>query len=295
MAFGDIVQVKRASSPTTTLDVAPIVGNSLVWVKTCRAGSPQSPTTETWTHVRTESSGGNFPGSSPDAVYFHLVDGSDTAVFGTNVLSSGDKAWLIEVEGVLALDDDNGASSLNNVNPLTSLSPTAGLPAFLLSVAHLEEDGSSNPFTPETGMTLLAQDGSNSPKAQINYRQVATTSGSYTVGSTWSPYVYANTCVIGVAFTGLPPTPGAGFSGTPTSGAVPLSVEFTDESTNAPTSWAWDFGDGDTSTDQNPTHVYEAPGVYTVALTATNAGGGDTETKVAYVVVTIPLEGQVWT
>jgi hypothetical protein len=80
--------------------------------------------------------------------------------------------------------------------------------------------------------------------------------------------------------------PVADFSGTPLSGAAPLTVQFTDASTNTPTSWSWDFGDGGTSTDQNPSHEYAAAGTYTVVLTATNAAGSDVETKVAYITVT---------
>jgi PKD repeat protein len=64
-----------------------------------------------------------------------------------------------------------------------------------------------------------------------------------------------------------------------------LTVNFTDLSTNNPTSWAWDFGDGNTSNLQNPTHVYNVPGVYTVALTATNINGSDTETIVDMITV----------
>ncbi len=82
--------------------------------------------------------------------------------------------------------------------------------------------------------------------------------------------------------------PVADFSGTPTSGDYPLGVQFTDLSTNSPTSWAWDFGDGGTSTAQNPSHTYQAAGTYTVSLTATNAYGSDTETKTDYITVTEP-------
>lgn len=56
-----------------------------------------------------------------------------------------------------------------------------------------------------------------------------------------------------------------------TSVATNLSVAFTDTSTGSPTSWAWDFGDGGTSTLQNPTHVYAGHGTYTVELQV-NAG-----------------------
>ncbi len=86
--------------------------------------------------------------------------------------------------------------------------------------------------------------------------------------------------------------PVGNFSGTPTSGAAPLTVQFTDLSTNSPTSWSWNFGDGDTSAVQNPSHIYSSGGMYTVSLTAANAYGNDTETKTGYITVT---EGGVWT
>src|SRR5688572_3070820 len=66
------------------------------------------------------------------------------------------------------------------------------------------------------------------------------------------------------------------------------SVTFTDLSTNGPTSWAWDFGDGNTSALQNPTHSYATNGTYTVQLTATNTFGSDAEIKTGYIVVNKP-------
>ena len=85
--------------------------------------------------------------------------------------------------------------------------------------------------------------------------------------------------------------PVAAFTGTPTSGDYPLAVQFTDQSTNSPTSFSWSFGDGGTSTSQNPNYTYNSTGVYTVSLTATNAYGSDTETKTAYITVTEPSVG----
>jgi PKD repeat protein len=83
--------------------------------------------------------------------------------------------------------------------------------------------------------------------------------------------------VIGDPGAGLPPPPSADFAWQ----QVPntLSVDFTDTSSGAPTSWNWDFGDGTTSTQQNPTKTYAAPGTYTVQLTATNAGGSTSATE----------------
>ena len=89
---------------------------------------------------------------------------------------------------------------------------------------------------------------------------------------------------ISVISNEVPPT--ADFAGDPTSGTVPLTVAFTDLSAGNPTSWSWTFGDGGTSTAQNPSHVYNAIGTYTVSLTATNAFGSDTETKTGYITVT---------
>ncbi len=86
-----------------------------------------------------------------------------------------------------------------------------------------------------------------------------------------------------------PPAPVAGFSATPLSGDFPLAVSFTDESTGIISSWSWTFGDGGTSTAQNPDYEYSDPGSYTVSLTVTGPGGSDTETKTNYITVTVPL------
>ena len=85
--------------------------------------------------------------------------------------------------------------------------------------------------------------------------------------------------------------PVAAFSGTPTSGTAPLTVQFTDQSTGA-TSWEWDFdNDGIVdSTNQSPSHQYTAADTYTVKLTVTNTVGSDDEIKVGYITVTEPQQ-----
>ena len=79
--------------------------------------------------------------------------------------------------------------------------------------------------------------------------------------------------------------PIADFSANKTTVAINETVSFSDESSFAPTSWAWDFGDGTTSTEQNPTHSYAEVGTYTVQLTVENENGSDTEIKEDYITV----------
>lgn len=70
-------------------------------------------------------------------------------------------------------------------------------------------------------------------------------------------------------------SPVANFLVTPTF----LSVNFTDQSTNSPTTWSWDFGDpssgSNSSASQNPTHTFSSPGKYLVKLTVTNNDGSN--------------------
>lgn len=86
--------------------------------------------------------------------------------------------------------------------------------------------------------------------------------------------------------------PVAAFSASPTSGNPPLTVTFTDQSTESPTSWSWNFGDGTTSTIQGPTHTYSSAGVYTVTLIASNSDGSSAP-KTATITVTEALKPPV--
>lgn len=76
--------------------------------------------------------------------------------------------------------------------------------------------------------------------------------------------------------------PTAAFTANPVEGFAPLVVQFTDESSGAE-EWLWDFGDGTTSTEQNPVHTYTEAGVYNVSLTVTNGSGEDTATAPEFV------------
>ncbi len=84
----------------------------------------------------------------------------------------------------------------------------------------------------------------------------------------------------------MPPV--AYFSADPTSGIVPLTVQFTDSSTGTIADWLWDFGDDSTSTEQNPTHTYNVADTFTVSLTVSGPGGSNTLIRENYIIVTDP-------
>lgn len=97
--------------------------------------------------------------------------------------------------------------------------------------------------------------------------------------------------ILGINFPGDEPV--ANFSGTPLSGASPLEVDFTDLSSNTPTSWHWEKNDGsgwvdfdDEPTAENPTEIFTT-GTWDVRLTACNINGCTTHTKNDYIEVAV--------
>jgi PKD repeat protein len=80
-------------------------------------------------------------------------------------------------------------------------------------------------------------------------------------------------------------TPTADFIYSPLTPTTDDNILFTDSSTDDDgnvVSWAWDFGEGNTSVVQNPSHSFQSPGTYAVSLTVTDDGGAsDTHTAIA--------------
>lgn len=73
------------------------------------------------------------------------------------------------------------------------------------------------------------------------------------------------------------------FIATPTQGIAPLVVVFYDQTLGNPSGWYWNFGDGSTSSLQNPAHQYDSIGIYDVTLTVTNVDGANSVTKFGFI------------
>ena len=132
--------------------------------------------------------------------------------------------------------------------------------------------------------------GDGSASALQNPAHVYMTPGVYTVNLTATNSIGSGFASKSGFISVFALAPVADFEANSTHGPPPLTVGFTDKSSNTPASWSWTFGDGNTSTQKNPVHTYTADGTYTVNLTVTNSGGSDTETKENYIQVT-PIIG----
>lgn len=110
----------------------------------------------------------------------------------------------------------------------------------------------------------------------------------------WVPATASRKNEIEVPVASLPlPPPTANFKINGPSGPAPLTVDFNDLSTDNPTKWKWEFGDGGTSSSQNPSYTYKNAGKYTVKLTVSNSLGSDTKTVENAVIVQTPPPGPI--
>ena len=147
-------------------------------------------------------------------------------------------------------------------------------------------------FTPITTGTItqwLWDFGDGGTSTAQNPTHTYNLAGSYSVsltvtGSTGSATKIAPNFITVTNPTTLPPI--AGFSVDSVTGVAPKTVNFTDTSTGSITSRLWDFGDGSTSTLQNPSHTYSVAGTYTVRLTVTGSGGSNTINKSSLITIT---------
>jgi parallel beta-helix repeat protein len=251
------------------------------------------------------ASGGNSGGTQSFVKYTSVkADGSLNAWMDTTALPKPIEGHTMLVyDGylyVLAPDRSTYYAPINPDGTVGNWAETTLLPYVISLYASFENNG------------FLYTVGGNSPSVQ--YVPVAS---DHALGQ-WQPTkslpeprsglrVGANNCVV-YAVGGyessyrdtvylaqlLSPLPVADLIAAPLTGAAPLTVTFTDLSTGAVANRLWVFGDGITSTLQNPTHVYHQTGNYTVTLTVTGPSGNHTLTLTSFIAVTPLLTPRVY-
>ncbi len=166
--------------------------------------------------------------------------------------------------------------STNNV-PIGAESGSSG--SFIVT-SNISWTAQSN----QSWLTFNPQNGSNNRTVTVTASSANTSTSSRSARVTVSGSGIVREVTVTQQGTEVD-SPNANFTANPTSGVVPLAVQFTDQSTNSPTSWSWKFGDGNTSTQQNPSHIYQNTGIYSVSLEVSNSGGEGTEVKTDYITV----------
>jgi PKD repeat protein len=162
---------------------------------------------------------------------------------------------------------EEALSSANVEPPVASFTTSAGSGTAPLQVKFTDTSTKS-----PTAWSWDFGDGSTSNQQSPTH--TFTEAGHYSVSLSVQNAAGSSNATTTVTVTVTAPT--ASFDATRTTGTAPLDVTFADTSTDGPTSWSWDFGDGTTSAKQSPTHTFTAAGDYKVTLTATNAGGSST-------------------
>ena len=126
-------------------------------------------------------------------------------------------------------------------------------------------------------------DGGTSTEKNPMHTYVST--GKFTVTLTVSDAIKGDTTIKQNYIFVYDDKPSAAFAAQPLSGVRPLEVQFTDNSTGNISSWSWNFGDGSTSTEKNPLHIYNTPGLFTVTLLVSDGTNENTKINTNYISV----------
>ncbi|RLD61457.1 MAG: hypothetical protein DRJ01_07890 [Bacteroidetes bacterium] len=191
----------------------------------------------------------------------------------------------------LEVTNDNGSDTLTKIDYITVNASGSSAPvAEFTANQTIINQGESISFTDQSTNTPTSWSwdfGDGGTSTEQNPTYIYNTSGTYTVSLTATNDNGSNTETKTdyITVNALGPLPTADFTANKTLILADETVIFTDQSTNTPTSWAWNFGDGNTSTIQNPSHTYNTAGKYAVELIATNENGSDTLTMSYYIIV----------
>ena len=196
-----------------------------------------------------------------DGTYSTLVNPSHTYT-GNGTFNVALKCW--GPTGCTKSKLKTGIISVSTSRALFAANPRVGCPPLNVNFTN---------FSTGNQLTYLWDFGDGTTSTQQLPTHTYTTSGTFTVTllvtdsagctSTLTKQAYIQTVNPAAGYVAPPPT----------TGCAPLTAQFTDATVGS-IGWLWDFGDGTTSTLQNPLHTYSTPGTYVVALTTTSAGGG---------------------
>ncbi|MAJ28373.1 hypothetical protein CBD41_02995, partial [bacterium TMED181] len=139
---------------------------------------------------------------------------------------------------------------------------------------------------PSTSFSWNFGDGSTSTEESPSHTY--TSAGFFTVTLTVTGPGGTDTVVCGSCIAVASPPPSANFTVSTNSGAWNLPVQFLNQSTGPISGYLWNFGDGNTSTESDPQHIYTSPGTYVVSLTVNGPGGSDTHVCSSCITVTDP-------
>lgn len=167
---------------------------------------------------------------------------------------------------------NNGCQSSSSNTVLINAKPIVQFSANISSgCAPLSLNFNDLSTSTTSGSTYLWNFGDNATSSQQNPAHLYTSTGSYTVKLYVTSPSGCNDSLIKTAYIVVNPSPIANFSNT--SSCLNSVSSFTDNSSGLVTSWSWNFGDGNTSIIQNPSHVYSTPGTFSVTLFVLNSSG----------------------
>jgi fibronectin-binding autotransporter adhesin len=227
-------------------------------------------------HLDVIDSGNIGAGTYP---LFTAASVNDNTGLGGSFSRSGNPSYFGAVPNtswgyLVTVNPGSVVLTISNAPPMVNFSgtPTNGTAALNVSFTDLSDTS----VYPILSRTWNFGDGATSTATSPSHSY--TTSGVYTVSLIASNAFGVATNTKTAYITVLDAPPVASFNASPTSGTVPLNVTFTDTSTGIIHSWAWNFGDGNSTNVQNTSHVYTNVGFYTAQLIVCNNGGCSTNT-----------------
>ncbi|MGO9371098.1 MAG: PKD domain-containing protein [Syntrophobacteraceae bacterium] len=267
VAFNTITGWTAPSSQTATITNGATTSLTGTYVQQTQSGSLTvtiSPTGAVTEGAMWNVDGGSW--QSNGAVVPNLSVGSHTVAF------SGVQGWTTPLNQTVTITSGQTASAIGTYTPIFAAIFTASRTSGKAPLTVHFTNSSVGSIT-----KWLWNFGDGTTSKILNPTHTYSRARAYTVTLTVTGAGGTNTCTQPGYIT-VYAAPKAHFSAVPRSGDAPLQVNFTNESSGIVTSWLWHFGDGTTSTDENPAHTYDSPRTYTAKLTVYGPGGTGSKT-----------------